>query len=547
MDAAYWQERRLWILTGILCLPAALTPNYNHDLFWHLCAARWMWRNGTVPRADFLSWTKHGAPWVDFEWLAELAAAGIYKLGAMPGLLALKAFLVAADALIFYRLLALKKIKPPWRQAALVLWSSGMLAHCDLRPDLFSIGAFESVLWLLENRFQRPRLGVLIAVFFLFALWANVHAGFAAGLCLFAAYALSDAALSRTSEARAKTAGLGAAILGSFVNPYGIGPYRILAMHVRHAASISRYIKEWSPMPAANPMYWPFWVTLGLLLLAAAAAALKRIPASKIPWGLALSSLGLAFFSIRHARLSAYFTAPACLLAAALLQESVSDSGAAGRRAIAIFFAADAAFLLWVLPRLNWESPFNHQDLPRAAARFLAVQEPVFSSLKLYHPWEWGGYLGWQLRPWFRVFGDGRYIFHRQHEIVEDAFASARTWKDYIGNIGADGALLPNVDIRLSSLRRYPDKTLRPFQRPWFVFYMPRRRWALVYWDSRALIFVARNAVPGAWLAAHEYRYLHPGDGAAFHDALARGEIDRARLRKEEALHRRQLALFGAR
>ena len=36
--------------------------------------------------------------------------------------------------------------------------------------------------------------------------------------------------------------------------------------------------------------------------------------------------------------------------------------------------------------------------------------------------------------------------------------------------------------------------------------------WALVYWDSDAVILVRREKAPADWLKAHEYRWLRPRD-----------------------------------
>ena len=42
---------------------------------WHLVVGRWVLQHGDVPRADFLSYTAAGTPWVAFEWLAEVVLA----------------------------------------------------------------------------------------------------------------------------------------------------------------------------------------------------------------------------------------------------------------------------------------------------------------------------------------------------------------------------------------------------------------------------------------------------------------------------------------
>ncbi len=539
-------SRAFWLWALALCLPPALIPNYNHDLFWHLMDARWLWAHRGLPLADPFSWTKAGAPWVDFEWLWELSVGAFWHLGGMRGLMVLKFLYIAASAWAMARLLACRGLKTPWLAAGLALWAAQMLPRCGLSPDLISLLFYTAAFLLLESRLDAPRAGPLLLTLLLFALWSQAHAAFIMGLALFPCYLAADWLARDFTAAKAKLLGLGAALLGSLCNPYGAGPYRVLLLHLRRASAMTRFIREWSPMPIRDPLYWPFWAALALLLALGALAAARKTPWRKIPWSLAFAAGPLALCSLRHARFSAYFIAPACLLAGALAQELFPDAdGRRSRRLAGGFLAALSAFLLCVLPRLQWDTSFRGPDLPRAAARFMSSQRPEVAALRLYHPWEWGGYLGWKLRPWFKVFGDGRYIFHEQHAQAEDAFASPKTWQDYLRHEGADAALLPNVDILLKSVRRYPDGRTKDFQRPWFVFYMPRPRWALVYWDEKDLFFVRRGAAPAAWIAAHDYRYLHPRDQAAFDDALRRGEINLPELRREEARHAAEFRAYG--
>ncbi len=547
------EERMFWLCALALAAPPFVIPAFNHDIYWHLLAARWIWAHHRLPSYDFLSWTMPRAPWLDFEWLWELVAAAFYRLGGLAGLWDLKVLLFLANFWAMERLLRGKNIQTPWLQAALVLWSAQMLPRCSVQPELLSTLFFTLTIILLESFPLKFSPRALFAVFFLFALWAQFHAAFVMGLALFAAYALADAGQGRYQAAAAKFAAFIAAALGSLCNPYGIGPYKILLWHAQASDAMTRFIREWSPMPFNAPFYWPFWATLAILAALAAFSAIRalrkpgaRASASNAPWGLALAAAVLAVLAIRHSRFSSYFNAPACVLAAFLAQNAFGTAKRQARGLAALFFAAYAAFLVYFLPRLSWSLSLNRTDLPQGAAAFMSAERQDIEPLKLYHPWEWGGYLGWRLRPWFKIFGDGRYIFHEQHAQAEEAFGSARAWQGYLKGLGADGALLPNVDILINSQRRYPDGTLKAFRRPWFVFYMPRARWALVYWDSRALLFVARKDAPRAWLQAHEYRYLHPKDEAAFEDALKRGEINRAELKGEHLRHQAEMRKFGA-
>jgi hypothetical protein len=135
------------------------------------------------------------------------------------------------------------------------------------------------------------------------------------------------------------------------------------------------------------------------------------------------------------------------------------------------------------------------------------------------------------------VFGDGRYLFHSQLPEINAALTSAENLADFAARHNLDGFLIKNLDTKLPTTRSYPDGTTRAFDRPWFVTYLPRNRWALVYWDDQALVFLDRAKVAPAWLAAHEYRWTIPGDDAARADARSRGEIPDDAFAAETARH----------
>ena len=116
---------------------------------------------------------------------------------------------------------------------------------------------------------------------------------------------------------------------------------------------------------------------------------------------------------------------------------------------------------------------------------------------------------------------------------------SPENLEDFAGRHGLDGFLITkNLDEKLPTTRAYPDGTTRVFNRPWYVVYFPRARWALVYWDDQALLFVDRARVPpGSHFPPHEYRWTFPGDDAARADASARGEIPFDAMRAEKIRH----------
>jgi hypothetical protein len=530
------KEGSLWPASLALSAPAYLLPIFNPDLFWHLSSGRWILRHGAVPRADFLSFTMEGAPWSDFEWLSQLIFQGIYSLGGMPALWALKAVLLALSARLFLRTLALYSLPELHRGAALVLWSLAALAGSDIRPELFSRIIFSALVLGLEAH-RLGRLTLRPAAFFaVFALWANFHAGFPFGLLLLACYAAAAAA-ARTAW-RPLLLCAAAAAGGALCTPYGLGPYLVSFQHWQSRSDMAAHIQEWHPMAFGNFFHWPFWLILALFV-PALARGWGRARRSA-PWGLALAGLILGFNSLLHARLAAYFTAVALPLVFSLTGEVPVTR--ALKRAAAAAAVIVTAFFVWTLPARSWGGFFDSRYIPQRAAAFLEASRPQVEGLRLYNEWEWGGYLAWRF-SWYKVFWDGRYLFHdRLAQAGAASREGASAWQKWMEKQELQGALMHNRAELFPTTKLYKDKTTKGFLRPWYLQYMPRQLWALVYWDEKTLFFMRRDAAPADWLAAHEYRYFLPRDEAAFAEALRLGEIPAAALAAEKLRHQAALA-----
>ncbi|MDE2236498.1 MAG: hypothetical protein KGK30_01290 [Elusimicrobia bacterium] len=527
-----------WAAACAVALPVFLLPLYNPDLFWHLSAGRWIAAHAAVPSADFLSFTKRGAPWLDFEWGSELLFYGAYAGGGLAGLWALKSALMLLCWLAFDRCLRVDGVAPGLRASALLLWALAAFSWSDLRPELFSVLLFTVCLAGLEAMradLWKPSWRSWLGAAALFALWSDLHAGFPLALAGAALYAAGELIAGRWRPAR-RMAGLGAAAAcGSLLNPYGAGPYAVALLHLREGAELSRDIAEWRPLNLANPAYWPVYglmvlavLALGALVVRARREGLRRA----LPWGLILLAVFLGLGAWRHERLAAFFGVVAVLLAA-LAARAIGRP----RALLAAVWISGLAYAGWLAPRLYLAGPFNDKDVPVRAAEFVACHGTALTPLRLFNDWGWGGYLGWRLGPSRPVFTDGRYIF--QDILAQEAAAtrSPRAWESFLSRYALTGALVGNRAVTFPATRRYPDGSTRTFQRPWYLEYFPRRSWALVYWDDKALLFVERSAVAPSWLAAHEYRWLLPRDRAAFEDARSRGEIPAGAFAAERRRH----------
>lgn len=510
-------------------MPALFLPAYNPDLFWHLSAGRWIAEHWAVPRQELWSFTRAGATWQDFEWLAQLFFYGAHQLGGLTAIWLLKVLLFAGAGALLVEVARLHKAPLLARAGAFAAWAVASLPVCDARPEAFSLILLCALIWGLEAHRLGRRPLPLWAVAAGFALWANLHAGFLFGLLLLGLYAAEEAA--RPWRWGPLATALAAAAAATLVNPYGIGPYTVAFEHWSGRAGMSSYIQEWGPQSLKNPFHLPFWPLLAGFI-ASASLSWRRLPA-----GLLLFAWAMAVLAIPHARMAAYFAAAAVPLIA------VSASGLTPSRLKEACLAAALAagiYLAWALPSVSWRGVFDFRHEPVAAASFVERERPVFERLRVYNEWEWGGYLGWRL-PWHKVFWDGRYLFHDLLNAGGEAARSPEAWTRWLSEHALEGALAHNRVAPFLTRKRYRDGTTKDFWRPWYLQYFPRQRWALVYWDEQALVFVRRDRADAAWLSAREYRWLLPRDEEARAEALRLGEIPPAALAAEEARHRAEV------
>lgn len=491
-------------------------PLANPDLFWHLSSGRWIWDNGRVPTVDPFSFTRGGEPWHDFEWLFQVLVYGLERSGGLWLLRLVKAALLAACWLPVNALLRGRGVEPTGRCLALAFWAAVVFPQSDLRPDLVSL-LFFSVLLRRLNKQEAAAYYVIP----LFVLWANIHAGFVFGMLLYAAKALERRLDGEPFPRHFLVEVWGGALAVTLANPYSWRVWEVVFLHGAQGATISRYIQEWGGLSLRSPMQWS--VHAALVLFAAVAWRHR----AKRPLFLVLAALGTAVAASLSARFGLFFAAAGAAFVFSVEPRPEPRRALAGLAVLTGLLALPAS-------RLPWTRPFADSYVATRAVEFVVREDAALGGLRMFNTYEWGGYLGWR-RPGSRVFGDGRYLFHDQLPETEAALTSAPAFADFVARHRLDAVLIKNYPNRLPTKRRYQDGREAEFLRPWHLFLLPRERWALVYFDRQALLFVDRAKVPSTWLGAHEYRWLRPGDEDALADALSRDEVPRDALAAEAA------------
>ncbi len=497
------------VCAALLVIPVLLQPLANPDIFWHLKSAELILQTDAIPRVDLLSYTLLGAPWVDFEWLIQLIYYGIHAAAGFPGLLALKALMMGMAALPVWALADLHGLPRPQRAALILFWGALVLGRSDLKPETFSVILFSIALWVLEAR----RLGRLpeyrpaqwaAGAFFFFAFWANLHLAFVSGFLLIAAYGLD-----RPRETwRATALLLAAAVAGTFVNPYGPGLYQVLSEHGHSVPIISRQILEWQPPHLENPYDGPTWLLLALTaVVLIVQSSWRRFPPT--PHIAAATIFGAMF--LVHSRQKA-FLIPVGLL---ILIESARPLSTwlrrrrirIGRFLIVLWTSAYLGYIGHLAsPQLLRHGAFSMGMFPVGAADFIERELPQLRKRRIFNQWGWGGYLGYRFHPELRVFMDGRYIFHSFLKNVADAHESPLTWQDFLTAHDIEWLLIRNSSRYVQVRAPTDEDDSRVALLPQHSVYYPSQRWALVYRDSLAVLYVRRGAFPEDWITRHEIR-----------------------------------------
>ena len=503
-------DRAGLLAAGALCTVSVLDP----DLPWHLSAARQFLRTGAVPRADFLSWTMAGKPWVDFELGSELVFYAVLKAGGTPALWLFRSAALFAVLLLVRELLRLWKIPRAWNGLALPALAAALVPLSGLRPELFSLLLFMIEFILLERRrLGLPGPGGRAFVLLhapLYALWANLHAGFPAGLLLCVCYAAGALADRRSAAAAAAPlAAAAAGFLGTFANPYGPQLYAVLLDHWRRLDALHHLIEEWKA-PSLLLGYLAGYWALTAFSFAGFLAALREEEAPPVEHLALIVVFGVfGSRSIRTTKYALLALFPLGLAAWTRLRLPPKRARALGLAGLAAVPLIAWRSLSWAgsVRVLGWPPPMEAHG-PAHAIAFLRKEKAALSGLNMYNPYNWGGVLGYGLSPDYKVFIDGRYLFVDLLTEVNEAQRSPEAFRSFIEGRDVGLALQENDGLMLVN----PWDQVSTSGRPYAAYAWPRKVWALVYWDAQALVFVRRSVVSASWLEKHEFRWLRPRD-----------------------------------
>jgi hypothetical protein len=351
------------------------------DFGWHLTTGNYILAHHKIPRHDLYTYTAKGHSWVDHEWGSDVILALTYHLGGY-----------LLSAVLFALIWASAIMLIGWKLNPLVLLagSLAMLPYAGIRPIAWSVLGFAICLKLLSGKLNSKLLW-LIPI--LFAVWANLHAGFIAGLALIAYFAF-------VKRNRKLLLILVVSAAATLANAYGINLYGEVA-HTLFDPAIHNQIVEWRTFYILAPS-WPYvllWFLgfvlykkiswrklydLGLLLFLTVLSASRNMPFFVIG---TIPIIGTYWHYIRERFAPQKRSFISLLFEVAVLM-------------IAICLISDAIYVAF-FPYTNRLSTY-----PVQAVAYLK-KNPC--SGNLFNSYNYGGYLIWQL-PKEPVYIDGRMV-----------------------------------------------------------------------------------------------------------------------------------------
>lgn len=441
------------------------------DIWWHLKTGEYIAAHKSVPRADPFSFSRFGQPWVAHEWLTDLGLYELYRATGFAGPILLFAAIVTAAFLLLY----LRCGSAAYIAGALALL--GALATrpvWGVRPQIISLLMTSIWFLILERSEKNPQL--LWWTVPLTLLWVNLHAGFALGLAVYAAFILGDlieAAFSHKLQSgllRPAALVFGIDVLLVPLNPNGLRMYSYPFETLRSSA-MQNYIAEWASPNFHRAEYWPFLV---LILATFAALACYRAPLRVRDLLLMLASIFASLESIRLIPFFVLIAAP--IISCRLPSWPRSDSQprrtlprTAINATIILFLAAFATIRSrQVIVR---QPAIEAQAFPTRAVAFLELNPPEG---RIFNHYNWGGYLIWKLHPPIQVFIDGRADLYGEeffHDFA-DAYQLKDDWQQILQRWRIETVIVP------------PDSALATGLRA-------DHSWNTEYEDAQAAIFAA--------------------------------------------------------
>jgi hypothetical protein len=346
----------------------------DKDFGWHLMSGNYIVHHG-IPATDIFTYTAQSFAWINHEWLNDVLVYMLYISGGL-GLLAVVWAVLGA--------LAMWLVGRRHEAGAVLLAAVAIVPFAGVRPIVWTLLGLATSIFIVRQQKLWWWLPIV------FAVWANLHGGFALGLIYIAYAAL-----------RRRSLWLGMVTLIAFVatalNPYGFGVYTEI-FRTLGDSSLHQTIGEWSSFDVIYTV-WP----LGVVWLAGFVVFSAKHIREYARFDVAMLVAGLS--SVRNWPLFGLFAIERTSDYVRRIEKLLPKNLDHPRRAVIYGLVGGlAAFAVGCFAVACYSIAHERQQFPAQAVTYLR-QYPCQGQLFAYY--DYGGYLIWQL-PNRAVYIDGR-------------------------------------------------------------------------------------------------------------------------------------------
>ncbi len=472
------------LLSSFFCIYT--TSVQDGDFFWHIKTGQWIWEHKALPSGDPFSVSPDsGNPLrpdshrmqaiLKQYWLGQLLLYGLWSMAGPAGIVLLRAGVYTL--ILLFLLLWMNRFSNGILPLVSVILLGDLLRNFpNERPQLFTFLFFPAVLYLIEKiRVDRTAgRGISLILCALMIAWANIHGGYILGVAVIGMYLGSYILLTVKDKGPLNrgviTAYSLSAVLPFLLNP--LGSALLKALYETKAGYLNSIYENLSPFYVAYrthdyfPSYWIFIAGLLVILI----SSFREIC---LEHKVTLSALMLlSFTGLRYM--------PYVLMAAPLAVMHVKERGNFSFRG-GVHLSLVLGCLVASVFLGDWKNSFEFRtdrSFPSGAVRFIQANRLRGN---YFNEYSWGGYLLWYL-PGGRVFIDGRGLVEETSDLYDEAVWTDRG-RDILDAYRVDVIIMPGMA-----------------QNSGEIFPLTRKlhdddRWALVYADDIALVFV-RNLSP---------------------------------------------------
>ncbi|MEF3280566.1 MAG: hypothetical protein K6357_06335 [Elusimicrobiota bacterium] len=515
-----------FFIAFLISLPIIFLAIENPDLGWHLSAGRYIVENLSIPRSDFITWTKEKMPWVNSEWGTEVIYYLVYLAGKYKALYILRLinlFLVSITMAFILRLARVPFFNLIW---FLPMFFLSILNILDLRPDNYSILFFAFLLHFLYKRrddeYCDSRSFMIVVT--LFVVWANIHPGYTYGLFLIAIHFVGtllnenlgyiygvDKKIKFTKSSKYALMFI-IAFIATFINPYGYKIYSVFWEHFLNLEKYQNFIVEWQVLDIdrVNILFYYFFsfFTVSVYLY-------KFIRERIVDFVDVFLLLFFVVNSVMHIRLNAYGSIVASLIFLSMFSKSLYKTRYkiifAILALVPVYMVALKMFPIELFNVIN--DRFYFASGTYSSVNFIKENKKYLKNLRMYNGWNIGGFLSWELYGYKKTFMDGRYIFTDMLSEHITANTYKEAWEKFSEKYNFDFAVLAiSKDVKHTIFKTSVGKKEYKFYRPYFYENIDPKKWAVIYFDKRTLIIARRDRVPQNFLKDNEYVFLKPYD-----------------------------------